>query len=807
MTFSLCLAHLVHFSVTLTHFVRKVILILIVIGLLLVLTGCPPNPNKPPTVTKLSGPEGTIDQINSTFSWSGNDPDGSISKYEYRKDGGAWTNHALNTNYTWNDYAEGAHTFEVRAQDNEGAYSNTIKWSFTYSSIEEEPYITWQKFLGGSYRDFARSIQQTNDGGYIVAGYTESNDGDVSGNHGNYDFWVVKLSSTGSLQWQKCLGGSDDEWAYSIQQTSDGGYIVAGYTESNDGDVSGNHGGGDFWVVKLSSTGSLQWQKCLGGSSWDEAYSIQQTSDGGYIVAGGTYSNDGDVSGNHGYYDFWVVKLSSTGTLQWQKCLGGSSWDEAYSIQQTSDGGYIVAGSTYSNDGDVSGNHGEVDFWVVKLSSTGSLQWQKCLGGSRKDEAYSIQQTSDGGYIVAGYTESNDGDVSENPSYPYRSSWVVKLSSTGSLQWQKCLGNLLLDTLASSIQQTSDGGYIVIQNVYYDPGGISNLRHDERSYDPLINLDTIPSGSSWTELIKLDSVGDFQWYRIGIDRLSFACSIKQTSDGGYILTGTGWSSYQDFSVVKLGKMQTVLIEGGTFMMGDEFGDLQDSCRPVHEVTLTYDFEVGKHEITFDQYDRFCEATSRTKPDANWYYRGPRPVVNVSWWDAIAYCNWLSEKEGLPKPYDEEGNLLDPDGNVTTDITKVVGYRLPTAAEWEYAARGGKYHSPYKYSGSNNVDEVAWYWDNSGNETHDVGQKLPNALGIYDMSGNVWEWCSDWWYWYTETPKTNPYNSTPNPPLTFRMAPGGSWVSSALGVRVAYRYAFSPSDTLSSLGFRIARTVP
>ena len=133
----------------------------------------------------------------------------------------------------------------------------------------------------------------------------------MSGNHGDgdADFWVVKLSSTGSLQWQKCLGGSRDDSAHSIQQTSDGGYIVAGFTDSNDGDVSGNHGGWDVWVVKLNSTGSLQWQKCLGGSDFDYAYSIQQTSDGGYIVAGGTYSNDGDVSGNHGDMDFWVVKL------------------------------------------------------------------------------------------------------------------------------------------------------------------------------------------------------------------------------------------------------------------------------------------------------------------------------------------------------------------------------------------------------------------------------------------------------------------------------------------------------------------
>ncbi|MHA1651797.1 MAG: hypothetical protein ACTSYB_16515, partial [Candidatus Helarchaeota archaeon] len=192
-------------------------------------------------------------------------------------------------------------------------------------------------------------------------------------NHGGYDFWVVKLSSTGVIEWQKCLGGSNNDWVYSVQQTADGGYIVAGFTVSNDGDVSGNHDGEDFcdfWVVKLSSTGVIEWQKCLGGSNYERAYSVQQTADGGFIVAGETKSNDGDVSGNHGGYDFWVVKLSSTGVIEWQKCLGGINDEGAYSVQQTADGGYIVAGYTDSNDGDVSGKHGvcACDFWVVKLS-------------------------------------------------------------------------------------------------------------------------------------------------------------------------------------------------------------------------------------------------------------------------------------------------------------------------------------------------------------------------------------------------------------------------------------------------------
>ena len=167
----------------------------------------------------------------------------------------------------------------------------------------------------------------------------------------------MKLNNLGDIEWQKCLGGTNTDIANSIQQTSDGGFIVAGYTFSNDGDVSGNHGGSDALVVKLNSSGDIEWQKCLGGTSWDEAYSIQQTSNSGFIVAGKTNSNNGDVSGNHGGDDYWVVKLNSLGDIEWQKCLGGTSWDVAYTIQQTSDGGFIVAGYTHSNDGDVSGNY------------------------------------------------------------------------------------------------------------------------------------------------------------------------------------------------------------------------------------------------------------------------------------------------------------------------------------------------------------------------------------------------------------------------------------------------------------------
>ena len=169
--------------------------------------------------------------------------------------------------------------------------------------------ISWQKSLGGSDDDYARSIQQNTDEGYIIAGAFSSNDGDVSGNHGYFDYWIVKLTSAGDINWQKSLGGNEYDWANSIQQTTDGGYIIAGDSKSNDGDVSENQGDDDSWIVKLTSTGEIDWQKALGGSGNDQASSIQQTTDGDYIIAGFSNSNDGNVSGNHGGFDYWIVKI------------------------------------------------------------------------------------------------------------------------------------------------------------------------------------------------------------------------------------------------------------------------------------------------------------------------------------------------------------------------------------------------------------------------------------------------------------------------------------------------------------------
>ena len=251
----------------------------------------------------------------------------------------------------------------------------------------------------------------------------------------------------------------------------------------------------------------------------------------------------------------------------------------------------------------------------------------------------------------------------------------------------------------------------------------------------------------------------------------------------------------------------VRVNRGRFQMGNVENDKSafDWEKPVHTVTLTYDYWIGKYEVTFNEYDTYCAATAKSKPsDAGWG-RGTRPVINVSWWDAIGYCNWLSDREGLKKAYDSDGNLLDKSGKVTTDITKVEGYRLPTEAEWEYAARGGQNSRGYKYAGSNDLNEVGWYLDNSGKKTHPVGEKKPNELGLYDMTGNVSEWCHDRWddSYYSQGPQTNPTGPSGG---ALRAVRGGSGSESAPYCRTAFRIGGTSTISGDKLGFRLSRTV-
>nr|MDO8097621.1 hypothetical protein [Candidatus Njordarchaeota archaeon] len=371
------------------------------------------------------------------------------------------------------------------------------------------PQAAWSKTYGGTSNDGASSVQQTSDGGYILAGEINSFGA------GWYDFWLVKVDGSGNHQWNKTYGGTGNEAAYSVQQTSDGGYITAGYTDS--------FGAGmlDFWLVKTDDSGKQQWNKTYGGADTDAASSVRQTSDGGYIVSGRT------LSFGAGLNDFWLVKTDESGNHQWSKTYGGNDDDCAWSVQRVSDGGYIVAGYTRSFGA------GMLDFWLVKVDGSGNHQWNKTYGGTGTETAWSVQQTSDGGYIVAGQTDSFGASMFDF--------WLVKTDGNGNLQWSKTYGGTL-DDGASSVQQTSDGGYITAGATYsFGAGG----------YD------------SW--LVKVDSSGNHQWnMTYGGTSDDVAKSVQQTSDGGYIMAGSTLSfgaGLADFWLVKIGGTATWIAPG------------------------------------------------------------------------------------------------------------------------------------------------------------------------------------------------------------------------------------------------------
>jgi hypothetical protein len=369
-------------------------------------------------------------------------------------------------------------------------FGNGDFWVIKLNSIGE---IEWEKSIGTIDNDYSFSIEQTSDGGYIIVGLT----GDAFGD--NTYFFTVKLFSNGDIQWQNTFGGSSIDVATSVKETNDGGFIITGHTQSSDGDVSQNQGSVDIWVIKISSLGQLIWEKSFGGSGFDQSVDIQLTNDGGFIVVGHTTSNDGDVSNNNGFFDFWIFKISNSGLLQWEKSFGGSNEETARSVKQTNDGDYIVVGSTKSDDGDISELKGIEDFWVIKLTENGDLIWEKTYGGTQIDRAWYVQLTSDNNYVVVGETYSDDGDVSINQGLS--DVWIIKISENGELLWEKTIGGTAIDE-ARNIQETNDGGLIISGYTYSNDGDIMinqgendflivKLGPDNLSNSSHINLPTI----------------------------------------------------------------------------------------------------------------------------------------------------------------------------------------------------------------------------------------------------------------------------------------------------------------------------
>jgi len=338
----------------------------------------------------------------------------------------------------------------------------------------------WTKTYGGARDDLAFTLIQTSDGGYALAGYT------LSYNVGLADFYFVKTDGSGNMQWNRSYGGIFDEIVNSIVQTSDGGYALAGYSSS----FSQTD---DCYLVKIDSSGNIQWSKTYGGQGFDFANAVVRASDGGYVLAGQT-----DSFGAGGY-DFYLIKTDSSGNVQWSRTYGGTKNDEAWSVARTSDGGYALAGFTKSFGA------GGSDFWLVKTNALGNMQWNKTYGGPIQDVASCVVQTSDGGYALAG----------ETYSYNVNSQvFFVKTDGSGNVQLSKMYGGT--DSAgASSVTKTSDGGYALAGHIEYFG---------------------VDSSDAW--LVKTDSSGNMQWSKTyGGTQDDRACSVVQTSDGKYVLAG------------------------------------------------------------------------------------------------------------------------------------------------------------------------------------------------------------------------------------------------------------------------------
>ena len=322
----------------------------------------------------------------------------------------------------------------------QSAHTQTSPPSDTLPATGPSPYFC--KAIGGPAGEAGKSLIQTSDGGYAIAGTT------TSFGAGGWDVYVVKLDANGNLQLTKTIDGQASEEGNSLIQTSDGGYAITGSYDIVDGEVYT----GDVYVVKLDAKGNLQWTKTIGGPGYEEGRSLIQTSDGGYAIAGST------TSFGAGKDDVYVVKLDANGNLQWTKTIGGPGNEAGYSLIQTSDGGYVIAGATYSFGTGSSDVYSDV--YVIKLDANGNLQWTKTIGGKYHDLGHSIIQTSDGGYAITGPTESFGAG--------WEDVYVVKLDANGNLQWTKTIGGtkskgipLLGIHAHDDIIQTSDGGYAI----------------------------------------------------------------------------------------------------------------------------------------------------------------------------------------------------------------------------------------------------------------------------------------------------------------------------------------------------------
>lgn len=440
----------------------------------------------------------------------------------------------------------------------------------------QSPQISWQHTIGGSGNEDLRSVVENEDGSYVIAGYSSSGiSGDKQeanlGNPNTTDYWVMKLNSSGNMVWQNTIGGDINDALHCVRHTQDGGYILGGWSSStNSGDKSEpNFGVFDIWIVKLDSTGAIEWQNAVGGDSEDKLRVLEPTPDGGYICGG--YSKSGiseDKSeGNYGDLDYWVFKLNSLGQIEWDHTIGGDAEDVLRAISPTKDGGYIVGG--YSRSG-VSGDKtapsiGDYDYWIVKLDAAGAIEWQRTIGGTDEDKCRALKQTFDGGYICGGASFSGISGDKNEASQGQHDVWLVKLDATGDIEWQNSLGGTG-DDILYALHQTSDSGYIFGG---YSRSGISPDKSEpsQGNYDfwaVKLNAagekmwDKTIGGSGDDEMYDITPTSDGGYICAGFSNSNISGNKTENSKGGY-----------DYWVVKLACAQVLWYADGD---GDGYGN-------------------------------------------------------------------------------------------------------------------------------------------------------------------------------------------------------------------------------------------
>lgn len=403
---------------------------------------------------------------------------------------------------------------------------------FAAASLHAQPGVLWTRTYGGTSLDCGQAVQQTSDGGFVVAGYT------YSSGSGYSDVYLIRTDAQGDTLWNHTYGGSSYDKGYGIQQTSDGGFVVVGWTESF------GAGGSDIWLLCTDAQGDTLWTRTYGGSVMDIGHSVQQTSDGGFVVAGYTYSFGA------GGYDVWLIHTDAQGNILWTRTYGGSSSDYGYSVQQASDGGFVVAGCTGSFGA------GYSDIWLIRTDAQGDTLWTRPYGGSGDDYGYSVQQTADSGFVLAGETRSFGAGLNDV--------YLIRTDAQGDTLWTRTYGGGGSD-FGYSVQQTAGGGFVVAGNTRSFGAGGADL---------------------W--LIQTDVKGDTLWTRTyGGTSSDYGQSIQKTTDSGFVVAG--WISpfgagNEDVWLIRLGPESPAAVESESKEIPTAFALEQNYPNPFNPAT-------------------------------------------------------------------------------------------------------------------------------------------------------------------------------------------------------------------------------